>query len=216
MVWKRRTTRGLATTDVCGGQFSSESRSIVLTCRSSDRTCESSHTEVSRKDRNPILWSNVLDQSDTMSTLRKHATFITMMIAIKIYDKCIGPLDKRVLYPCHIGHKFFPHKINSFPSGYYGEGLNAIIVFSACYLPDSSSPDYHYIMENLFLWVWCAIFEMKSCGHIRQLKLCMSLFCLLSSSRAADPPVQLCRQQSGDARGWRLPDHLHEWSHSPQ
>ncbi|KAA8577705.1 hypothetical protein FQN60_000065 [Etheostoma spectabile] len=37
--------------------------------------------------------------------------------------------------------------------GYYGEGLNAIIVFSACYLPDSSCPDYHYIMENLFLFV---------------------------------------------------------------
>uniref|UniRef100_A0A673BB40 ATCAY kinesin light chain interacting caytaxin a n=1 Tax=Sphaeramia orbicularis TaxID=375764 RepID=A0A673BB40_9TELE len=37
--------------------------------------------------------------------------------------------------------------------GYYGEGLNAIIVFSACYLPDSSCPDYHYIMENLFLLV---------------------------------------------------------------
>uniref|UniRef100_A0A3B4FLI9 Caytaxin-like n=1 Tax=Pundamilia nyererei TaxID=303518 RepID=A0A3B4FLI9_9CICH len=37
--------------------------------------------------------------------------------------------------------------------GYYGEGLNAIIVFSACYLPDSSCADYHYIMENLFLYV---------------------------------------------------------------
>uniref|UniRef100_A0A3Q3XCY3 CRAL-TRIO domain-containing protein n=1 Tax=Mola mola TaxID=94237 RepID=A0A3Q3XCY3_MOLML len=37
--------------------------------------------------------------------------------------------------------------------GYYGEGLNAIIVFSACYLPDSSSSDYHYIMENLFRYV---------------------------------------------------------------
>uniref|UniRef100_A0A3B4FNX2 Caytaxin-like n=1 Tax=Pundamilia nyererei TaxID=303518 RepID=A0A3B4FNX2_9CICH len=37
--------------------------------------------------------------------------------------------------------------------GYYGEGLNAIIVFSACYLPDSSCADYHYIMENLFLCV---------------------------------------------------------------
>uniref|UniRef100_A0A3Q1GU79 ATCAY kinesin light chain interacting caytaxin a n=1 Tax=Acanthochromis polyacanthus TaxID=80966 RepID=A0A3Q1GU79_9TELE len=36
---------------------------------------------------------------------------------------------------------------------YYGEGLNAIIVFSACYLPDSSCQDYHYIMENLFLYV---------------------------------------------------------------
>ncbi|XP_029074826.1 caytaxin isoform X1 [Monodon monoceros] len=37
--------------------------------------------------------------------------------------------------------------------GYYGEGLNAIIVFAACFLPDSSSPDYHYVMENLFLYV---------------------------------------------------------------
>lgn len=36
-------------------------------------------------------------------------------------------------------------------SGYYGEGLNAIIVFAACHLPDSSSEDYTYIMENLFL-----------------------------------------------------------------
>ncbi|TSP09085.1 Caytaxin [Bagarius yarrelli] len=37
--------------------------------------------------------------------------------------------------------------------GYYGEGLNAIIVFAACYLPESGCPDYHYIMENLFLYV---------------------------------------------------------------
>lgn len=37
--------------------------------------------------------------------------------------------------------------------GYYGEGLNAIIVFSACYLPDSNCEDYAYIMENLFLYV---------------------------------------------------------------
>lgn len=37
--------------------------------------------------------------------------------------------------------------------GYYGEGLNAIIVFAACYLPDSSCEDYTYIMENLFLYV---------------------------------------------------------------
>lgn len=43
--------------------------------------------------------------------------------------------------------------LNSLSSGYYGEGLNAIIVFSACYLPDSSCADYHYIMENLFLCV---------------------------------------------------------------
>ncbi|KAM8838202.1 caytaxin-like isoform 1-T1 [Synchiropus picturatus] len=37
--------------------------------------------------------------------------------------------------------------------GYYGEGLNAIIVFAACYLPDSNCEEYTYIMENLFLYV---------------------------------------------------------------
>lgn len=37
--------------------------------------------------------------------------------------------------------------------GYYGEGLNAIVVFSACYLPDSDQTDYEYIMDNLFLYV---------------------------------------------------------------
>lgn len=38
-------------------------------------------------------------------------------------------------------------------SGYYGDGLNAIIVFAACFLPDSNRVDYHYVMENLFLYV---------------------------------------------------------------
>ncbi|XP_062843547.1 caytaxin [Trichomycterus rosablanca] len=37
--------------------------------------------------------------------------------------------------------------------GYYGEGLNAIIVFAACYLPETNCTDYHYIMENLFLYI---------------------------------------------------------------
>lgn len=30
-------------------------------------------------------------------------------------------------------------------------GHNAIVVFSACYLPDRSRMDYHYVMDNLFL-----------------------------------------------------------------
>ena len=37
--------------------------------------------------------------------------------------------------------------------GYHGEGLNAIVVFSACFLPDSEQKDYRYIMDNLFLYV---------------------------------------------------------------
>ena len=37
--------------------------------------------------------------------------------------------------------------------GYYGEGLNAIVVFSACYLPDKNQSNYDYIMQNLFLYI---------------------------------------------------------------
>ncbi|XP_075944389.1 protein prune homolog 2 [Anarhichas minor] len=37
--------------------------------------------------------------------------------------------------------------------GYYSNGGNAIIVFAACFLPDSDREDYHEIMENLFLYV---------------------------------------------------------------
>ena len=35
--------------------------------------------------------------------------------------------------------------------GYMGEDLNAIIVFSGCFLPDRGRKDYNYVMDNLFL-----------------------------------------------------------------
>lgn len=38
-----------------------------------------------------------------------------------------------------------------FFSGYYGDGLNAIIIFSGCFLPDRSRRDYQYVMDNLFM-----------------------------------------------------------------
>ncbi|KAK1788830.1 hypothetical protein P4O66_002637 [Electrophorus voltai] len=37
--------------------------------------------------------------------------------------------------------------------GYYGDGLNAIIVFSVCFMPESNQPNYRYIMDNLFKYV---------------------------------------------------------------
>uniref|UniRef100_H3AK34 Protein prune homolog 2 n=1 Tax=Latimeria chalumnae TaxID=7897 RepID=H3AK34_LATCH len=46
-----------------------------------------------------------------------------------------------------------PYKKVISHGGYYGDGVNAIIVFAACFLPDSSRADYHYVMENLFLYV---------------------------------------------------------------
>ncbi|KAM4053060.1 protein prune homolog 2 isoform 3-T3 [Anomaloglossus baeobatrachus] len=46
-----------------------------------------------------------------------------------------------------------PYKKVISHGGYYSEGVNAIIVFAACFLPDSSRSDYNYVMENLFLYV---------------------------------------------------------------
>lgn len=37
-----------------------------------------------------------------------------------------------------------------FDAGYYGDGLNAIIVFAVCFMPESNQPNYRYIMDNLF------------------------------------------------------------------
>ncbi|KAI1902321.1 hypothetical protein AGOR_G00043560 [Albula goreensis] len=37
--------------------------------------------------------------------------------------------------------------------GYYGEGLNAIILFSSCYLPENTIENYQYVMDNLFRYI---------------------------------------------------------------
>ncbi|XP_044028257.1 BCL2/adenovirus E1B 19 kDa protein-interacting protein 2-like [Siniperca chuatsi] len=37
--------------------------------------------------------------------------------------------------------------------GYYGDGMNDIIVFSSCYLPQNTLENYQYVMDNLFRYV---------------------------------------------------------------
>lgn len=46
-----------------------------------------------------------------------------------------------------------PYKRVISHGGYYGDGLNAIIVFAVCFMPESNKPNYRYIMENLFKYV---------------------------------------------------------------
>ncbi|KAL0968919.1 hypothetical protein UPYG_G00273710 [Umbra pygmaea] len=46
-----------------------------------------------------------------------------------------------------------PYKRVISHGGYYGDGLNAIIVFAVCYMPESSQPNYRYLMDNLFKYV---------------------------------------------------------------
>ncbi|XP_055011324.1 BCL2/adenovirus E1B 19 kDa protein-interacting protein 2 isoform X2 [Boleophthalmus pectinirostris] len=46
-----------------------------------------------------------------------------------------------------------PYKRVISHGGYYGDGLNAIIVFAVCFMPESNKPNYRYIMDNLFKYV---------------------------------------------------------------
>ncbi|KAJ8002415.1 hypothetical protein DPEC_G00158650 [Dallia pectoralis] len=46
-----------------------------------------------------------------------------------------------------------PYKRVISHGGYYGDGLNAIIVFAVCYMPESDQRNYRYIMDNIFKYV---------------------------------------------------------------
>ncbi|XP_017341370.1 BCL2/adenovirus E1B 19 kDa protein-interacting protein 2 isoform X2 [Ictalurus punctatus] len=46
-----------------------------------------------------------------------------------------------------------PYKRVISHGGYYGDGLNAIIVFAVCFMPESNQQNYRYIMDNLFKYV---------------------------------------------------------------
>ncbi|KAM9858391.1 protein prune homolog 2-like [Aulostomus maculatus] len=59
----------------------------------------------------------------------------------------IGEQEHRIDMKC-----IDPYKRVISHGGYYAE-QNAIIVFAACFLPDSDCDNYNYVMENLFLYV---------------------------------------------------------------
>ncbi|KAM3610640.1 uncharacterized protein V6R79_006802 [Siganus canaliculatus] len=59
----------------------------------------------------------------------------------------IGEQEHRIDMKC-----IDPYKRVISHGGYYAEH-NAIIVFAACFLPDSNCENYNYVMENLFLYV---------------------------------------------------------------
>lgn len=49
----------------------------------------------------------------------------------------------------HLGATWTP-PLPSLLSGYHGEGMNDIIVFSSCFLPENSLDNYPYVMDHLF------------------------------------------------------------------
>ncbi|XP_048360412.1 bcl-2/adenovirus E1B 19 kDa-interacting protein 2-like protein isoform X1 [Sphaerodactylus townsendi] len=80
-----------------------------------------------------------------------------------------------------------PYKKVISHGGYHGEGLHAIILFAACYLPESSVPNYPYVMENLFSYISSTLELMVAENY--------TLVCLNGgTSRSQIPPFAWIRQ----------------------
>ncbi|XP_054721910.1 protein prune homolog 2-like [Uloborus diversus] len=59
-----------------------------------------------------------------------------------------------------------PYKKVLSHGGYIGSTNLAIIVFSACYLPDRSRLDYDYVMDNLFLYVLTTLAQLVAEDYV--------------------------------------------------
>lgn len=79
----------------------------------------------------------------------------------KIDLKVIEPY-KKVISHAGYCHHFDP----SAPEPKAGEPAPAVIVFSACYLPDRSRRDYNYVMDHLFLYVLSSLHELIADDYI--------------------------------------------------
>ncbi|XP_005414538.1 PREDICTED: bcl-2/adenovirus E1B 19 kDa-interacting protein 2-like protein isoform X2 [Chinchilla lanigera] len=94
----------------------------------------------------------------------------------------IGPREQRVDMTV-----IEPYKKVLSHGGYHGDGLNAVILFASCYLPQSSIPNYTYVMEHLFRYM---------VGTLELLVAENYLLVHLSggTSRAQVPPLSWIRQ----------------------
>lgn len=81
----------------------------------------------------------------------------------------MSQIDLRVIEPYKrvISHAGYCHHLDpSIPAPKAGEPEPAIIVFSACYLPDRSRHDYNYVMDHLFLYVLSSLHELIADDYI--------------------------------------------------
>lgn len=86
-------------------------------------------------------------------------------------DYLVDPtqIDLKVIEPYKkvISHAGYCHHFDpSVAPPNAGEPAPAIIVFSACYLPDRSRRDYNYVMDHLFLYVLSSLHELIADDYI--------------------------------------------------
>ncbi|XP_062482569.1 BCL2/adenovirus E1B 19 kDa protein-interacting protein 2 isoform X4 [Pezoporus occidentalis] len=105
------------------------------------------------ENSNEFEWEDDLPKPKTTDVIRKGS--LTEYAAAEEKDDGrrwrmfrIGEQDHRVDMKA-----IEPYKKVISHGGYYGDGLNAIVVFAVCFMPESSQPNYRYLMDNLFKYV---------------------------------------------------------------
>ncbi|XP_056137397.1 BCL2/adenovirus E1B 19 kDa protein-interacting protein 2 isoform X5 [Lampris incognitus] len=104
---------------------------------------------------NEFEWEDDLPKPKTTELLQKGVESVQEYSALEERDEGrrwrvfrIGDQEHRVDMKA-----IEPYKRVISHGGYYGDGLNAIIVFAVCFMPESNQPNYRYIMDNLFKYV---------------------------------------------------------------
>ncbi|XP_077591029.1 BCL2/adenovirus E1B 19 kDa protein-interacting protein 2 isoform X2 [Stigmatopora nigra] len=104
---------------------------------------------------NEFEWEDDLPKPKTTELLEKGVESVQQYSVLEERDEVrrwrvfrIGDQEHRVDMTA-----IDPYKRVISHGGYYGDGLNAIIVFAVCFMPESSQPNYRYIMDNLFKYV---------------------------------------------------------------
>lgn len=122
-----------------GGSFVSESRSTGWTWRPSSLTRGSSAMGVSGTAQMCFMTHTHL----TSSFFKRYAA-VYLCALQREATRSVNEWKSVFI----LKHQFVT--LGFFDAGYYGDGLNAIIVFAVCFMPESNQPNYRYIMDNLF------------------------------------------------------------------
>ncbi|XP_034032364.1 BCL2/adenovirus E1B 19 kDa protein-interacting protein 2 isoform X2 [Thalassophryne amazonica] len=111
--------------------------------------------ETPSDNSNEFDWEDDLPKPKTTELLQKGMESVHEYSAMEEREDCrhwrvfrIGEQEHRVDMKA-----IEPYKKVISHGGYYGDGLNAIIVFAVCFMPESSQSNYRYIMDNLFKYV---------------------------------------------------------------
>ncbi|CAN9499320.1 unnamed protein product [Ophioblennius macclurei] len=111
--------------------------------------------ETPSDNSNEFEWEDDLPKPKTTDLLQKGVESVEELSAMEEREEGrrwrvfrIGDQEHRVDMKA-----IDPYKKVISHGGYYGDGLNAIIVFAVCFMPESNQPNYRYIMDNLFKYV---------------------------------------------------------------